>query len=257
MNRKTKFLFLALAVLLFTACGKDQKTTPGNPSGPTGDNGNGGDKPPVETKKDTASIVIIGSSTAAGMGATPLDSSWANRVKAYAKATSKKTVLFENLAVVGFTTYHAMPTGYAKAGRPAVVPTNNITAAFTYHPTLVIVSFSSNDVASDFTDEEILANYGEITRLLDSAKVKYIVFGNTPRNFPDMAHRSRLQTMNGKIQAMYPSQFNNIYDTLATPDLFIKPELAYTDGIHLNNTGHYIVMQSVLALDIFKQALGE
>ncbi len=221
------------------ACSKTENADPQNPgtNPPTPTN-------PVGTKPDSARIVIMGSSTAAGMGATPVDSSWVNRLKQATKE-NKRILTYYNLGIVGLTTYQGIPKGYTKEGRPATDTNHNVTAALSFRPSLVIMSYPTNDVANDYSDDEIMDNYALITHLLDSAKVKYIIFGTQPRNFKDEAHRTRLKTLNEKMKLAYGAHMANVYDTLAAADGTIKASVSYSDGIHLNNTGHNILYQLI------------
>ncbi|OMP74553.1 SGNH/GDSL hydrolase family protein [[Flexibacter] sp. ATCC 35208] len=203
----------------------------------------------------SANIVIIGSSSAAGIGANPTDSGWVNRLR-LATLDNKKTLYFINLAVAGYTTYQGVPENYSvQEGMPLTDTTKNITKALSYYPSLVMITYPTNDVANGYSDNEIMSNYKEMVRLLDSAKVKYILFGTQPRNFDDAAIRSRLKTLNEKMMSNYGDKFNNLYDTLSTPEGYIKPEFAAADGIHLNNRGHYLIVQSVLSNSIFKTTI--
>ncbi|WP_440134206.1 SGNH/GDSL hydrolase family protein [Chitinophaga sancti] len=230
-------------VTLFFACGKSENADikdPGtNPSNP------------VTSKPDSATIVIIGSSTAAGMGASPADSSWVNRLKLATKE-NKRILTYYNLGIVGLTTFQGVPKSFSKSGRPATDTLHNITAALSFRPSLVIMSYPTNDVANDYTDDEILDNFKEMARLLDSAKVQYIIFGTQPRNFPDAAHRTRLKTLNDKMVSVYGNHFSNVYDTLTAEDGTIKATLAYGDGIHLNNAGHNILYHKIADHAVFQ-----
>lgn len=237
--------YLLCCLLLCIFIGGCNKTDIVNPDG----NGTTG---PGNTS-GSATIVIIGSSTAAGVGATPSDSAWVNRLR-LSTLDNKKSLYYINLAVTGYTTYQGMPSGYA-VNKSRVDTAKNITKALSYHPSLVMITYPTNDIAEGYTDEEVMRNYAEMVRLLDSAKVNYIMFGTQPRNFEDAAQRSRLKSLNDKMKTVYPDHFNNVYDSLATPDLYIRPEYSYTDGIHLNNKGHYIIVTSVLANPIFKNII--
>jgi acyl-CoA thioesterase-1 len=234
--------FLLFLTVTISSCSKNEGANPAGPSEP--------DKPDT----DPATIVVIGSSTAAGVGATPSDSAWVNRLR-LATLNNKKTLYYINLAVAGYTTYQGMPTGFIEKDRPATDTAKNITKALSYHPSLVIITYPSNDVASNYTDDEIMDNYKEMVRLLDSAKVSYIVFGTQPRNFTEIERRERMKTLNDKIKSAYTSHFNDNFDAFATADLNIKPALSFGDGIHVNNTGHYIIVQSVLANPIFQHII--
>ncbi|WP_343675240.1 SGNH/GDSL hydrolase family protein [Chitinophaga sp.] len=242
------YRYFALATL-FIACGKNENADikdPGtNPSTPTN---------PAPSKADSATIVIIGSSTAAGMGASPSDSSWVNRLILSTK-NNKRILTYYNLGIIGLTTYQGIPKNFTKPGRPATDTLHNITAALSFHPSLVIMSYPTNDVAYDYTDDEIMDNFNEMIRLLDSAKVKYIVFGTQPRNFPDVAYRTRLKTLNVKMQAAFGGHFSNVYDTLAAEDGTIRAAVAYGDGVHVNNTGHDIIYHKIADHAVFQEVI--
>src|SRR4030095_1980287 len=78
-------------------------------------------------------IAVIGSSSAFGYG-VPIDSSWANRVKAYYKAAGIIDTLY-NIAVSSTDCYTGMPTGYVPpAGRNLPDPLHNITKALSFIP---------------------------------------------------------------------------------------------------------------------------
>src|ERR1700757_4532698 len=90
-------LLLLLAISCFSACSKFSDGPTPKPQGP-------------------ALVVILGSSTAAGEGATPIDSAWAYRIQGVVNQNGTKAK-FINLAVGGYTTYQAMPNGYHVANR--------------------------------------------------------------------------------------------------------------------------------------------
>ncbi len=81
-----------------------------------------------QTEAGIFRLVILGSSTAAGEAAPPLDSSWANKYKRFlgTQFTSYEVV---NLAVGGYTTFNVMPNGNAAPAPwnvpPYLVGTNN------------------------------------------------------------------------------------------------------------------------------------
>jgi acyl-CoA thioesterase I len=249
VTMKYSLYYLIAICFWMVSCTKAASTDPDKPSsGGTG--GTGGSSGGATS----ATIVVIGSSTAAGVGASPSDSGWVNRLR-LETINNKKTLYFVNLAVANYVTYQGMPNGYTVASRPAPDTVKNITKALTHHPSLVMITYPTNDIANGYTDDEIMANYKEMVRILDSAKVNYMLFGCQPRDFEDLASRTRLKTLNDKIKAAYSTHFQNVYDTLASADLTIKPELEAGDGTHLNNKGHYLIMESVLTSAIFQSTI--
>jgi lysophospholipase L1-like esterase len=196
----------------------------------------------------------MGSSSAAGGGANPIDSAWAYRLQAIVNANGIKAN-FTNLAYGGYTTYQGMPAGNKVASRPAPDTARNINKALSYKPTLVMLSYPSNDIANNYTDDEILSNYAKLTHLLDSAKVQYIIFSTQPRDFTDINQRMRLKTLNDKIISVYTYHVNDFLNLLSTPAYSIKPQYEAGDGIHLNNAGHAIIFNATLKQPIFMNVI--
>jgi acyl-CoA thioesterase-1 len=200
-------------------------------------------------------IVILGSSTAAGEGANPIDSAWAFRLQLTVNANGTKAN-FTNLASPGYVTYQAMPNGYIVANRPVPDTARNITKALSLKPTLVMICFPTNDIADTYTDAEIMNNFAVMTHMLDSAKVQYIIFGTQPRNFTDVSERMRLKTLDDTIKTVYTYHVNDMLAQLSTSTYEINPLYSAGDGIHLNNAGHYIIFQATLNHPIFDQVVG-
>ncbi|HWD87137.1 MAG TPA: SGNH/GDSL hydrolase family protein [Mucilaginibacter sp.] len=228
-------LLLLLAISCFSACSKLSDGSNPKPKSP-------------------ALVVIVGSSTAAGGGASPLDSAWANRIQGVVNKNGTKAK-FINLAVAGYTTYQAMPNGYHVANRPAPDTTANISKALSLRPNLVIISFPSNDIADNYTGTEIMHNFGVMTQMLDSAGIQYIVFGTQPRNFPTYNQRLREKTLNDTIKNVYTIHSNDFFLQLSTSTYLINPMYSAGDGIHLNNSGHALIMNATLKQPIFMEVL--
>jgi Lysophospholipase L1 and related esterases len=204
--------------------------------------------------KKPATIVVLGSSTAAGGGATSIDSGWVFRLQSIINKTEQKA-RFINLAVEGYTLYQAMPTGYHSADRPSPDTARNITKALSYSPDMVMINFPSNDIAANYTDEEILNNYKELTHTLDSARVVYIIFSTQPRDFQDSSQRMRLKAINDKINSLYPLHSNDYLNVLSTSTYSIKPKYEAGDGIHINNSGHEVIVEKTLQQPLLIQLL--
>ncbi|HZX57552.1 MAG TPA: SGNH/GDSL hydrolase family protein, partial [Mucilaginibacter sp.] len=214
-----KIPLLLLAISCYLACSKHAD----NP------------KPqPQPQPQKPALVVILGSSTAAGRGANPLDSAWAYRIQGLVNNSGTKAK-FINLAVAGYSTYQAMPNGYSVLNRPDPDTGANISKALSLKPNLVILSFPSNDIANNYSCTEIMHNYSVMVHLLDSAKVQYIIFGDQPRNFSNFNQRCREKTLNDTIRNAYNIHVNDIFAPLSTSTYMINPVYSAGDGIHLNN----------------------
>jgi hypothetical protein len=118
-----------------------------------------------------------------------------------------------------------------------------------------MISFPTNEIAYNYSDQDIMDNYAKLTHSLDSAKVTYIIFGTQPRDFTDAAQRMRLKTLNDKIIATYTWHVNDNLDQLSTSTYSIKPIYAAGDGIHLNNAGHLVIMNNTLKHPLFTKTI--
>jgi len=191
-------------------------------------------------------IVVLGSSTAAGTGANPIDSAWVWRFTKYIlqKDSSAKVI---NLAVGGYTTYDIMPTGFVPpANRPGPKEGHNITSALSYHPDVLIINLPSNDAASGYSVQEQLANYSLIVAQLTDPETRLFVSTTQPRNFADSSKvQTQVEMRDSTIRRFGPRTMD-FWTDLATPDGTLKKEYDSGDGIHLNNAGHWILFERAL-----------
>jgi acyl-CoA thioesterase-1 len=217
------------------------------------------DVQPANTTVTHFKVVVLGSSTAAGTGASTLDSAWVYLLKArlatYNTTTFKDTLV--NLAVGGYTTYQLMPSGFkAPANRPLPDTLHNVTRALSLKPDLVIINLPSNDFANGYATDEVLDNYEAIIPLLTAHNIPYIITCTQPRNLDQLAERQRIKAFNDVITNVYSSShIINYYDKLATTDLKIETSVSAGDGIHLNNKGHNIIYQAFISYAPLKQYL--
>ena len=86
-------------------------------------------------------IVVLGSSTSFGTGASTYDSSWVGRFTSYVHRHNDDSQIY-NLSGSGYTTYQTLrPDGFTPpAGRPSPVLGHNITAALALHPDAIIIN---------------------------------------------------------------------------------------------------------------------
>lgn len=196
-------------------------------------------------------IVVLGSSSAAGIGPQPVDSAWVNRYREYlTKADSSYKVM--NLAVSGFTSYRLMPTGYFPPPNRSdqVSLHHNITAALALKPELIIISLPSNDAANGFGIEEQIANFDTLVMQARRQGAPLWITTTQPRNFENPEQRQNLMAMRDSILARYPRQGMGVIDFwsgIADGEGRILPQYDCGDQIHLNNAAHRILFQRVAA----------
>ena len=193
---------------------------------------------------DTLVVVVLGSSTAKGQGASVLDSSWVQRYR-HALADSTGRVRLKNLSMGGYTTYHVLPSGTAvPRARPAPDSSVNISCALALRPSAIIVNLPSNDAAYGFDTTEQIANY---TRLADAARrdsVPLWVCTPQPRNLPAAKRRS-LPAMRQFVLRVFGPRAVDFWSDLAREDGTLRKEFDAGDGTHLNNAGHRLLFERI------------
>ncbi|MBK8947049.1 MAG: T9SS type A sorting domain-containing protein [Ignavibacteriae bacterium] len=201
-----------------------------------------------------AKLVVIGSSTAAGIGPSNIDSAWVNR---YRKHLVQKNTNIQviNLAVGGYTTYDLMPDNFIPpTGRPSPKISSNITKALSYEPKAVIINLPSNDVTQGYPISEQLKNYDTIVVKASEKNIPVWISTTQPRN---LTESQRLQQM--EVRDSTYTKFKNyaidFWTDLANADGTINSNYDSGDGIHLNDSGHRILFNRVVAEQIYEQAV--
>ncbi|MFA7288504.1 MAG: GDSL-type esterase/lipase family protein, partial [Melioribacteraceae bacterium] len=201
-------------------------------------------------------IVVIGSSTAAGAGASTYDSSWVARFKSYVKSKDINAQVV-NLAIGGYTTYDLMPTAFVPpAGRPTPKKSNNITFGLTYKPDAIIVNLPSNDVTNGYTIAEQMSNYRIIAANAASQQVPMWVTTTQPRNLSASQKLLQMEARDS-VLAYFKDKAINVFDELANADGSIKTKYNSGDGVHLNNAGHKYIYEEMVKAKIWDYVLSD
>jgi lysophospholipase L1-like esterase len=200
---------------------------------------------PVSAQPRKFVIAVIGSSTAQGTGATPIDSSWVNLTKKYFQGLGLIDTVY-NVAVGGETTYAGMPTGFVQpSGRPAPVTSSNVTMALSFNPDVVLVNFPTNDAAADYTLQETMSNLRVIYSAITAAGKIGFITTSQPRSDLSTAQKQLLKTMRDSVEAEFGINSLNFYDPIVAADSLNINPLYNFDGTHVNNGGHQLLFQVV------------
>jgi lysophospholipase L1-like esterase len=205
-------------------------------------------------KRGPHAIVVLGSSTAAGIGPSDPANTWTARYEAQLAAGDPACQL-HNLAVGGYTTYQIQADDFVPPpGRPAPAPGHNITAAIALGPSAVIVNLPSNDQAYRYGTDEQLENYDRVAALTSEHGIALWVTTSQPRNFTSPDQLAALFAARDAIVDKFGERSIDFWTDLAEPDGTIVPEYDSGDGIHLNDAAHAILADRVAAQSISKQA---
>lgn len=199
-------------------------------------------------------IVILGSSTAAGTGPKDITNAWVNRYIAYVEEINHDRRVI-NLAKGGYTTYHMMPRDHVPPeGRPKPDPGRCITMALLLDPSAIIINLPSNDAAYGYSIAEQLANYDSILAAAERENVPIWITTTQPRNL-SIKKRQNLMDMRDSTWSRFGSQAVDFWTSLAQEDGRIDPAFDCGDGVHVNDLGHNILFESVVAAAVLDSVL--
>lgn len=194
-------------------------------------------------------IVIIGSSTAAGVGPAAIDSAWVWRFRRYVKSVDTNANVI-NLAVSGFSTYECMPTGFVPLpGRPGPRPNANITKALSYAPRAVVVNLPTNDASWNCPITETLHNLEVIASAARERNIPIWISTSQGRNL-SRSGRELLAATRDSILSIYKDHAIDFWQGLAGNDGCILPHYDAGDGVHLNSDAHTVLCRRVIAAHV-------
>ncbi len=191
------------------------------------------------------SLVILGSSTSAGAGASPSDSAYVKRFSKYLQDSVNNSCTITNLAVGGYNTRKIQPAWFGGT----VDTAKNIDKALSLNPDALLINMPSNDAASGFTLSEQKANFLRVMAKADSFNVPVWITTTQPRNL-SAAGRDSLIHMKNWIMATFPDSYIDFWTGIAAADGSILPAYNSGDGVHLNNAGHRILFNRVISSNL-------
>lgn len=190
-------------------------------------------------------IVVLGSSTAAGSGATRSDSAWVNRYRHYLQSLNPDNEVI-NLAQGGYNSYRLMPDDFTPpAGRPSPDPARNISKAISLNPDGIIINLPSNDVAAGYGLEQ-LVNFDTMVARAQRADIPIWIATTQPRNFTNQFLIQLQIIVRDSIHIKYGDFAIDFWTLLANENNWIKPYYSAGDGVHLSDAGHKILFRQVV-----------
>jgi len=196
-------------------------------------------------------VVVLGSSTAAGIGPTSLDNAW---VWLYEDFIFQRDTRFKvtNLAQGGFTTYHILPNGTEIPNDISfgIDPTKNITQALSLEPNAIIINLPSNDAANSISVADQIQNYELILSGPGDLEIPYWICTPQPRNGFNTAQQMIQNELLDSTLSLFANNYIDFWTGLSTDDNQIDAAYNSGDGVHLNDGGHEILFQRVLDVGI-------
>lgn len=198
---------------------------------------------------DTLKIVVIGSSTAAGSGASTSDSAWVNRYRNYLQSINSANQVV-NLARGGYNTWRLMSDNFSPpANHPTPDTLRNISEALRRTPDAIIINLPSNDAAMGTGISQQMSNFIAMDSVAASQGVPLWVCTTQPRNFN--ANGTFIQIgVRDSILSYFGTRAIDFWTGLADPFNNIDPFYDSGDGVHLNDHGHRLLFNRVVQKQI-------
>lgn len=197
-------------------------------------------------------IAVIGSSTAEGAGAQPVDSSWVRRLSYHFKNELGRVDTIYNRALGGTNNYQGMPSSYVPPpGRDNPLDGRNVTWALSVNPDIVIVSYVSNNL-DGYSIAETMFTLQVLMDSVHAAGKHCFITTTQPRTNFSEAGRERLRVLKDSILNRFGEYAINFFDPIVNPiDNTIASEYKFAfDDVHLNNAGHRVLFEQVVAKNI-------
>jgi len=210
---------------------------------------------PLNAPAQKKIIVVIGSSTAAGDGATTLDSDYVSIVKRYYQALHEVDTIYD-LGLPGSTTFFGMPTSFSNYGsQHAPMDSFNVTAALDqYHADVVLVNYPTNDLAGGISMTQFLSNLQAISDTVFAAGKVCYVTTTQPRDAEPAWINQLLFAGRDSVLNAFPVYGIDFYTAIVAADSISINPIYAADSTHVNNAGHAVLAQVVINKSILPAA---
>jgi lysophospholipase L1-like esterase len=220
----------------------------GGAAGGSGGGGGGGGGSPMLT---SFKLTVIGSSTAAGEGASSSAKSWVGLLARSLDDAVVPTFNSSNLAVGGYTTVELLPGSTADG---------SIDDAISGRPNLILVSLAgSNDLSAGTSQSTFLSRLTSVRDAAQTAGVPVFFVSTAPKDLSDSERRELRDWATAMSTTFatcwvperataYGPCFIDIFAPLANASLGVASAYGAGDGIHLNDAGHARIFEVAEAI---------
>ena len=215
--------------------------------GRPGTGGAGGGSPMLTSFK----LTVIGSSTAAGEGASSSAKSWVGLLARSLDDAVVPTFNSSNLAAGGYTTVELLPGSNADG---------SIDDAISGRPNLILVSLAgSNDLSAGTSQSTFLSRLTSMRDAAQAAGVPVFFVSTAPKDLSDSERRALRDWATAMSTTFatcwvperataYGPCFIDIFAPLANASLGVASAYGAGDGIHLNDAGHARIFEAAEAI---------
>jgi lysophospholipase L1-like esterase len=220
-----------------------------------GASGAGGTNPVTTADGGTAAglpsdftLAIVGSSTAAGDGASTEANAWAAQLEVSLGDRLAGDVALHNFASGGFTSAELVPG----SGQPG-----SVDAALAIDPDLILVALAgSNDLSDGTTSAELIRRLTLLRDTALGAGVPVFFLSTAPKDLTDTEREALAAWAADMGQSFavcpvpdrstsYSPCFIDVFTALADDTLGLAADYDSGDGIHINDAGHAVIYELV------------
>jgi len=192
-------------------------------------------------------LVVIGSSTAAGEGASAESRGWVSLLADELEQRVSVPLEVTNLAVSGYASAQ-LSSGSGSDG--------NIDDAVDERPNLILVALAgSNDLGAGVSADTFLSRSSDLRQTANDAGIPVFFLSTAPKDL-SQSEREALRDWASAMgeafdpcwvpsQGEYTPCFVDVFAPLANASLGILSEYGAGDGIHLNDAGHAAIFEAV------------
>ena len=201
-------------------------------------------------------VVVMGSSTSAGTGASSFANSYVGKLTAYYSQNTNDNLdtVVTDIALGGTNTYNELQNGLAAVpNRPYPPdPQRNVDKALSFSPDVIIINLPTNDIASAYTPTEYMYNLRQMYSKIVSANVRCYITTTQPRNLP-VPQRQMLRDLVDSIKNTFGVYSIDFWSDLVTggDTNQIRAAVSAGDSIHVNDLGHNYLFIRVRDRQIF------
>ena len=200
-------------------------------------------------------IVVLGSSTAQGMGTTRLDSAWVYRLRHVIKRQNPRNTIV-NLARGGYTSNHILPSQlWDTTAQWQVDTSRNLSKAIALHPDFILINLPSNDMTRGVPLAQQFANWRIIDSVLQHSGIPFWVTSCQPVQRSSAVTAQQLQ-LNDSLKHWFAEHYVDFWSGLASAQGRLLPFADSGDGIHLNDSAHRVIAARMVSAGGFDDLLG-
>ena len=195
---------------------------------------------------EAKNLAVLGSSTAAGTGASQVSRSWVGLLQTWISKTKGESII--NLATPGILSTSALCTQQVSSNiAELIAPTRNVDRALKLGATRFILAFPSNDTTNGMSAQQTISNFLDMRQCAQSNdKAQVAVMSSLPRDGLTKQQNATIAQIDAAMRKEFGSCFINVRSALTDNDHeSIRPDLSAGDGVHFNNAGHAIIFDIV------------